>query len=119
MKLVDATAAAVLLCFVMSVAAAPGFAREPEPMQQGAKSVNKNLREQPDNKGLQQANDRLDDNRERFRDRHDNVSGAGRAGINKIEKVERPDRPERAERLDANVIVDRPGNSEFGRSRRP
>lgn len=100
----------------------------PQPMQQGAKSVNKNLRKQPDNKGLQQASDRIDDNRERFRDKHsDRTSTADRVEIEKVakperperpDKTDRPERPERAERPDAQLIADRPGNSDFGRSHR-
>jgi hypothetical protein len=106
-KSFSVTAAAVLFCFSMSVAAESGTA--PDPMDQAYKAIKKNVQQQPNNPGLQRAADRLFENKREFEERRAAKSNS---------KVDRPDRVDRIDRIDQQAIVDLPGRSELARGRR-
>lgn len=64
------------------------------PATQGLDSVDKNLKRDPDNRGLKNAQQRIEANQKRFAEhKADRVQKAER-----IERPERPDRPERGGR---------------------
>lgn len=69
------------------------------PLSQSITSVGRNLERYPDNKGLQNAYQRLERNQERYESR--SLERADR--VERAEKVERPERVERPEK------VERPG----------
>lgn len=66
------------------------------PLTQGTTSVDKNLKRDPDNKGLQNADQRLQTNQNRLEARKAKVET--RVDTAKAQRMERPDRPERAGR---------------------
>lgn len=134
MKLINVTAASLFLCFAGALAADPGT--NPDPMQQASQSLKKNLNNQPSNQGLQKAFDQIKGNRKRFDAKHEETSAGGgrsraeeRSRVEKVntsqsqradqvERLSRPERPERVERVEAQALIERPGNSELGRSHR-
>jgi hypothetical protein len=78
------------------------------PLSQGISSVNKNLERQPDNKGLQNAAERLRENRERQEARRaEHVERVAR--VERVERPERPERPEKIERPEKPEKASRPG----------
>lgn len=127
MKFISGAVTAALLCFATAVLANPGS--EPEPMQRAFESVNENLSAQPSNKGLRRANKQIRQNRIRFDAKHGSQGQTDKVEhpikveqidrVEKVERVERSERPERVERIDAQLVIDRPGNWDFGHSRRP
>jgi hypothetical protein len=75
------------LALVVGAAFAQNSAPSPKtPLTQGTSSVDKNLERDPDNKGLQNAAERQQRNRERFDER------------DRPARVERPERPARGAR---------------------
>lgn len=87
-------------------------------MKTATKNVKRNLEAQPDNQGLQNALDRLIDNKERFDARHGTKPTANQPSRiqpvdwpERTESVQRPERvekPERVERPERPEHVDRP-----------
>lgn len=82
------------------------------PLTQGIKSVSKNLERDPDNKGLQNAQQRLLDNQ--TRQELQRTEREHRVETAKLERVERVERAERVERPERPSRVERP---EGGRGR--
>lgn len=66
------------------------------PMEQAFISVNRNIAKNPDNEGLRNANERLQENERRQADRGRNHA----PGQQQVERVERVERPDRIERVD-------------------
>jgi hypothetical protein len=98
-----------------------------EPTVQGLQSVSKNVAKNPDNRGLQNARDRLIANivRHETRDksaRKETRSTGGESGrpeqigrAEPMERVERVDRPERVEKPERPERAERPDRPERGR----
>jgi hypothetical protein len=61
------------------------------PATQGLDSVDKNLKRDPDNRGLQNAQRRIETNQERFAEHKTEQA-------ERMDRAERPERPERPER---------------------
>jgi len=122
-KLVCVVGTAVVLCSAAAIAD-PSPTRQP--MDRAIEKVGENLAEHPDNRGLRNARQRLQDNQVRQATRGRNQapgqqrapSSAGSvespAGVervqlsDRVERVDRPDRPDRSDRPDR---PDRPGRS--------
>src|SRR4030067_1502613 len=71
-----------------------------QPLDQAMESVDKNLARDPDNKGLQNAAERLQTNQERYKNKREEQNAKRLAKKNKqaeikAERTERPARPER------------------------
>lgn len=111
-------AAGSMLCFTTAWA---DSANAPDPMQRASQSVRANIQKNPNSAGLQNAFDRLIENKRRFDEKRDskvtksskqsdkmhgaqaNVSEASNTSqrndsADRAEKVERPDRTDRPER---------------------
>lgn len=67
-----------------------------KPLDQARTSVEKNLEKDPDNKGLQNAAERLKENQERIEARKNEKRE--RSETAKVERAERPSRPEAPQR---------------------
>lgn len=81
-----------------------------QPIAQGLKSVGKNLERDPDNKGLQNAEQRLTANLAR-QELH-RTERETRIETTKIERAERSERPERVARVERVERPERPGRIE-------
>lgn len=105
-KTVIAIATLSLLSF-----ASAGYAADPvtkQPLDQAIESVDQNLAKDPDNKGLQNAADRLQTNQQRQQEKRAEQEAKRQAKIDKragkmsdhhdAERMEKMDRPEKAER---------------------
>lgn len=75
---------------------APANGSAQPPLTQGISSVDKNLKRDPDNKGLQNADQRLQTNQERLEARKAKVDA--RVDTAKAQRMERPERPDHAGR---------------------
>jgi len=71
-----------------------------KPLDQGISSVEKNLEKNPDNKGLRNAKERLQENQERFEARKAERAERLAQRPDRPERAERAERPERPERAD-------------------
>ena len=91
-KLLAAVSAMLLLGIAGSAAAADTGSKEPG--DQGLTSIDKNLRKDPDNRGLENAQDR----HERNQLRQETREKADRDHVARLERPERPERPDRPER---------------------
>lgn len=80
-----AVASSFALLFGAAYAQAQAPTTANTPLTQGISSVDKNLKKNPDNKGLQTASERLKENQARFEQRE-------------VTSLDRPLRPERIER---------------------
>lgn len=141
MKLISGAVAGALWCFAATALADPGAG--PEPMQQAEDILQQNIKNQPENKGLEGALRQVRKNIRRFESKHTDKASArpdrnqAKGGgirdvdatvraerndrperVERFERVERVEHPERVERVDAQVVIDRPGNSDFGHSHR-
>ena len=70
---------------------------KPKPLDQAIQSVDKNLEKHPDNKGLQNAKHRLQENQDR-QEMHRMDRAERMAGMERPERAERAQRPEPVER---------------------
>lgn len=103
--------ASVLAALVPAVAMAdPDPSRQP--IDQGIESVSKNIARDPDNKGLQNAGQRLFENQIR-QSAHREQGPGSIERVERVERVERPQRPERIERIDLS------SRAEIARAQRP
>lgn len=75
---------------------APNTGSAQPPLTQGMTSVDKNVKRDSDNKGLRNADQRLQTNQNRLEARKAKVEA--RVDTAKAQRMERPDRPERAGR---------------------
>ena len=64
------------------------------PATQGLDSVDKNLKRDPDNRGLSNAQTHIEANQKRFAEHETDKADR----VEKVERVERPERPDRPER---------------------
>lgn len=118
-------AVAAWFCSASVVAAGP--THEPSPVARAAQSVGSNLEKKPGNKGLQNAAERLQENRLRFDSKHETKTNKGQssrvtgtdanqpakpAAIDQPMKTEPVQRPERAERTERVERPERPEHIE-------
>jgi hypothetical protein len=70
-----------------------------KPLSQAIKSVGKNLSKDPDNKGLQNASEKLDANQQKIEERRaDRIEKSG--SIEKADKVDKVDKVEKVEKIE-------------------
>ena len=106
-KLVGVAAAAVVLCSATAFADPSG-----EPMDRAIEKVSENLAEHPDNRGLRNARQRLQDNQVRQSTRGRNQAPGQQRESSSAEDIESPAGAERAQlpdRVEAVGRPDRPG----------
>src|SRR3990170_18002 len=107
------TAIAAGILLLLGVAST-SYAADPaakQPLDQAIKSVDKNLARDPDNKGLQNAAERLQTNQERYeKKRAEQKAKRQEHKDDQAEKrVERPEKAERPERAERPEKAGRPG----------
>lgn len=91
-----AVASSFALLFGVAYAQTPAPTTADTPLTQGISSVDKNLKKNPDNKGLQTASEQLKENQERFAQRQ--ATTDQRIEDARAERFDAPVRPDRIER---------------------
>lgn len=82
-----------------------------QPVAQGAASVDKNLSKNPDNKGLQNASEQLQDNKAKIAEKRTAADKKSDAAKNKKHKKDKNEHMEKAghEKMDRPEKIERPG----------
>jgi len=100
----------IVACFLtlsFGVAYAQAPTSSAKPLDQGISSVDKNLKNNPDNKGLQTASERLKANQERFEEQQTKTEQ--RVEHAKAQRADRFSRPDFAQRPETFDRPQRPG----------